>query len=435
MLQSEPFPETNKVVSNWIAERATQAYSVSTTSLEESLLDALLNAVYSQPFAEDLSPREKTIQRRLLLAAAFDLMVAAEYYATVGHVGWTYCPYSETEPAIYYPYTNICPRCVLSGAFHYHQANKPPSGNIGAATSKLLLLFFQSLFERFDRKIEILKGSEPVDAIFLDRISSPHVYLFAEVKSAPLVTLPLARLTDKLTVEEGDAAVALQTHEKVNLTNLYQTPTFLFVPVEHQSAPFKWMYKKFPLGSKLNENDFHWAYRGLTNLLQNDTGFFDAYYKYWLNSFKAYETYDKREVIYWLTNACGQPSPRPANWPKRGKGGGYESVSDGKTSVGMDRTDDIKKSIYQVLKLGAEGKPLSDVNFLVAIVSNIHAARHFDEYLDALKDVIWTRDETGKIKYASQLAPDTPFYNLFDGIISLTQTVSRDPWIDTNFDF
>lgn len=63
---------------------------------------------------------------------------------------------------------------------------------------------------------------------------------------------------------------------------------------------------------------------------------------------------------YWFTNSCGQPIPRPDTWPHRA-GTGYESVSDSKTSVGIDRTDDIKKGTYQILKLGAEGNPSSYV--------------------------------------------------------------------------
>ena len=42
----------------------------------------------------------------------------------------------------------------------------------------------------------------------------------------------------------------------------------------------------------------------------------------------------------------------------------------------MDRTDDIKKGIYQVLKLGSEGKPQSTKwNYKVGIISNIHPVR------------------------------------------------------------
>ncbi|NJL56988.1 hypothetical protein HC928_18925 [bacterium] len=99
----------------------------------------------------------------------------------------------------------------------------------------------------------------------------------------------------------------------------------------------------------------------------------------------------------------------------------------------MDRTDDIKKATYQVLKLGAEGKPSQEYNYLVGILSNIHAVRHFDEYLNALKDIVWARDTTGTITRAGQLSPETSLFNLFDGIVTLTSITTRDPWVKTTF--
>ena len=93
-------------------------------------------------------------------------------------------------------------------------------------------------------------------------------------------------------------------------------------------------------------------------------------------------------------------------------------------------------SIYQVLKLGADSKPSKgDDRYLVGIVSNIHAVRHFDDYLNSLKDIIWTRDVSGNAVRASDLTPETPLFNLFDGIVALTYTVARDPWITKNFSF
>lgn len=419
----------------WVAERATNAYAISSEPAEKALLDVLLEAVYGYSLPANLSEDEKRRLRGRLLAAAFDLMVAAEYYRAVGHLGWVYCPFPDSEPAVYYPYTSICPRCVLDGRFHFHQANKPPSGNIGATTSRLLAMFLQALFDWHGRKVEIFKGSEPVDSIFIEKTANPAVYLFAEVKSAPLITLPLATATERLTIEEDQAAVSLRAHEKVNAASLYKPTTSIFVPIPSGQTPSGWTSKIFPIGNKQNENDSGWAYRGLASLLQSDPSFFPAYSQFWLATFDAYATSDKVKPIFWFTNACGQPSPRPNDWPKRSKGDGYESISDGKTSVGMDRTDDIKKSIYQVLKLGAEGKPSQNDKYLVGIVSNIHAVRHFDEYLKALKDIIWTRDETGKITQASQLPPNTELFNLFDGIIALTEVAARDPWIESTFNF
>lgn len=423
-------------VGNWISEKVSNSYVVSGSTNEIAFIKALIDAVYEYPYPTNVSNNEVKILRGKLLAAAFDLLVSVEYYKSMGHSGWVYCPFPEEEPFIYYPYTNVCPRCVLANDFRFHQANKPPSGSIGAMTSKLLGLFFEALFERHGRKIEIHKGMEPVDTIFIDNSTNPHVYLFAEVKSAPLLTLPLAMKTEKLTQEIDGTAKALLSHEKINIPQLYQTPIGLFVPVKSSGTRTGWENKIYPLGAKTNEKDTEWAYRGILSLLKTDNKFFATYASFWLAALEEYQSEAKTKLpIYWFTNGCGQPAPRPETWPKRSSGSGYESVSDGKTSVGMDRTDDIKKATYQVLKLGAEGKTEKGKRYLVGIVSNIHAIRHFDEYLTNLKDIIWTKDESGIVTRASQLDPNTEFYNLFDGIISLTNTVARDIWIKENFDF
>ena len=102
----------------------------------------------------------------------------------------------------------------------------------------------------------------------------------------------------------------------------------------------------------------------------------------------------------------------------------------------MDRTDDIKKGIYQVLKVGAESKPQPG-RFTVktALVSNIHAVRHYKEYLTSLEDIIWTIDESGQARKAGDLPPETKVFNLFDGIISFTGSHIRDTWLEQIFHF
>ncbi len=125
------------------------------------------------------------------LAAAFDLLVAAAYYGSVAHTGWIYCPESILGSAIFYPYTNVCPACAVKNQFHFHKANKPRSGVIGAHTSRLLALFIQEALARKKSSVKILKGSEPVDVIFIDNTTKPITVMFAEIKAAPLLTLPL----------------------------------------------------------------------------------------------------------------------------------------------------------------------------------------------------------------------------------------------------
>jgi len=196
-------------------------------------------------------------------------------------------------------------------------------------------------------------------------------------------------------------------------------------------------YKLISLGSMNKIGGSSWAYNRIEQALDSDTLLFNEYLDFWLRAFKNYETNKSaKDNVYWLTNACGQPNPRPSNWPQRRKGTGYESVSDGKTSVGMDRTDDIKKGIYQVLKVGAESKPQPG-RFTVktALVSNIHAVRHYKEYLTSLEDIIWTIDESGKARKTGDLPPDTQVFNLFNGIISFTGSHIRDNWLEQIFHF
>ena len=101
----------------------------------------------------------------------------------------------------------------------------------------------------------------------------------------------------------------------------------------------------------------------------------------------------------------------------------------------MDRTDDLKKATYQVLKIGAEGNPSSKYHFLVGIISNIHAVRHYDDYLMSIQDIIWTRNKNISVKTAADLPPEAPLFNLFDGIIALTDAKTRDEWVNKAFDF
>ena len=145
----------------------------------------------------------------------------------------------------------------------------------------------------------------------------------------------------------------------------------------------------------------------------------------------SYTNKDKQLSLYWLTNDCGTPSPIPENWPKR-KECGYESVSDSKTSAGMDRTDDIKKGIYQVLKLGAEYKTKYE-NVRTAIISNLPAIRHYDEYLLTIKDIVWTMSNEPYKTKLGELPFGASIYNLFDGIISLTKSDIRDMWVKNMF--
>ena len=368
----------------------------------------------------------------LSLAAAYDLFVAAEYYKRVTNKGWLY--YAVGEPLLLLPYTNTCPRCMLSGRFHHHKGQKPGSGQIGQATARMLGVFYDQLFARFDRPLHIFNGVEPVDFIVID--DATNTALLAEIKAAPVLTLPLAvNTTEQRKSDAEGETVSVGEHDTTDYSTLYSAPIYCFLPRRKGET---WTYELVSLGTP-KANDETWAYTGLALAFGADDALFSRYFDFWQRALTAYGKPEgsPHAPVFWLTNGCGQPSPRPLDWLKRKEGSGYESISDAKTSAGMDRTDDIKKGIYQVLKIGAESRKAGTrYTVKTGLLSNVHAVRHGDQYLTPLDSIVWAFDEEGAAKTAGDLPPDTALYGLTDGIITFTESTMRDDeWIKRNFTF
>ncbi len=355
------------------------------------------------------------------LAALFDLFVSAQYYNGLANKGWTYCPH---EPQmLLYSYTNICPRCLGRHEYVFTKSNKPESGQIGLATAEILCEMLVSYFRLKGRCLEIHKASEPIDVIVYE--PSTELMIISEVKAAPLFTIPLSLPCEKIT-EEINGELVVAEHSMSDNPFLRQSQPLLFFPATNRNSE-----KQFKLCIDWDKPyPFFFA---IKELCMSDDEFLSFFFDFWEEAFDAYKDKVKSNPIFWLTNACGVPTPRPYNWPQR-RTGGFETVSDSKTSVGMDRTDDIKKGIYQVLKLGAEYKPRYR-NIKTALISNIHAVRHNDEYLKCIKDIIWTIDESREVRSWSEVNDDIPLYNLFDGIISFTESDMRDDEVTRLFSF
>lgn len=419
-------------ISDWVKNAIDRAQALIMSPYEDDLSSLLIQKALD-------SAESGYCSSNIALAAAFDLFVTAQYYTNLTHKGWHYCPIGE--PALFFPFTNVCPRCVLRGSFQFETANKPQSGSIGQATSRLLSVFLTQLFTRARKDFRIYRGPEPVDMLIYD--VHKDVVLLAEIKAAPLATLPLVIPSDEMieSVDGGDP-IAVSSHSLSDNPFLNSSELFLFLPLRKEGSN---RYRFVSLGNA-HMKETGWAYKQLRHILERDSDFFREYLDFWLEAFEAYqanyrvsrrsEEHFTMSNTFWFTNACGQPYPRPSDWPLRQRGSGYESVSDGKTSVGMDRTDDIKKGIYQVLKVGVESKPgRGHFQVKTALISNIHAVRHYRDYLHSLEDVVWLIDKSKKAKKVVDLSDDIDVYNLFDGIISFTESHIRDEWIEENFLF
>ena len=193
----------------------------------------------------------------------------------------------------------------------------------------------------------------------------------------------------------------------------------------------KWQMKTWTFSRPFDNTDTFFV-EMMTELVGQNC-FFMSYLISWQVAFEAYSGKKKTAAIFWLTNGCGVPSPVPIHWPDRA-GSGRETISDGKTSVGLDRTDDIKKGVYQLLKLRMT--PITkDYTVKVGIVSNAHAARHHEEYIKPIENVMWLESTKDDVESTGDLPDETPVYNLFDGIITFTECFTKDSWIKYNFDF
>ena len=405
----------------WVKTQIDKAVQVRLTSEERELANLLIERAhgYAAASATDFG---------LSLAAAFDLFVAIAYYAVVTNTGWLYCP--KMPPLLIYNFgANACSRCLLTGEFHYHPASKPPSGAIGKITRRLLCVFLTCLFERNNSSIKVYIASEPVDVIVYDEAAG--AVLLAEAKAGPLTVLPLASLTEQQTQNDESADVIPRPHASTDNTALTSAPLSIMLPVANLASKTGWDIKLLPL-SPLNQTDRQtWAREEVRRVLVDNEANLQSYFQFWARAYAAYgnERKDPIDAVFWLTGACGAPKPKPAHWPE-GK-----TVSDAKTTVGMDRTDDIKKATYQVLKIATAAKPRTSYHVKTALISNIHAVRHYEAYLQDFQDVVWAQDETLLAKTAGELPPDKALYNLFDGILSFTRSHSRDEWISDAFKF
>jgi hypothetical protein len=338
---------------------------------------------------------QNAIPQGVALAASFDLLVGLFYYQKVPNRGWLLCTCGPEQ--YFFPFVNVCPRCALEQSPVYHKAGKSQSANIGAAAIKALILFIQEWFRSQDKDLLVFKGEEPVDLCILDQ--TRNILLLAEVKSAPLLTLPLVIIPDNAS-DEAD------THESLTLGLMQNSKLGILLPFRETT---KWKTKTLLFNKRFDNSDTYFV-KMLTLLVKQPT-FYKMYLTTWQAAFEAYSNRDKTTAIFWLTNGCGVPNPAPINWPDR-TGSGRESISDGKTSVGLDRTDDIKKGVYQLLKLRLA--PINqDFEVKVCIISNAHAARHEEEYIEPIANMMWLVSDLTDIDVVADLPPQTPIHNLW----------------------
>lgn len=363
---------------------------------------------------------DNAIETGLALAALFDLAVSARYIENVGNDNWIYCK-EWGIPTALYPFVNACPLCTVNGEFAHVFANKPPSAQIGHATSVTLAIMLNALARRNtggDFEVREIRGTGVVDAILI----GPDSLTLMEIKSSPLVALPVMGEVPLLTTNAQEDWKRIETPSHTRTATTGSEPLSFLVNRE----------LAIPLGSQRSfEAGRH--YRRIKQWLETKDNL-DQYVRAWIEMYDSYDSKTDRPAVYWLTNGCGIPTPRPDSWPRTSSGRAFESISDSKSSVGIDRTDDIKKGIYQVLKMSTHYKEDefdASIHIYVALVSNVHAVKHHNDYLSKVQDVIWTLDGKDR-SYVIERTPELTtvlserLYNLVDAIFSFTRPYYRE---------
>jgi hypothetical protein len=336
-------------------------------------------------------------------AFCFDLVMSSAYLdATAGiEKSIEQCDGINESYNAHLGFINLCSPCYINnGTWSYQKAVKPQSGALGKLSSEVILRFIEKLYPQLTEVIAV-GGTESSDAVLKHKSG---MVILAEIKSAPLLTYPFL-------FNAPDSCLRGE-HEKLIITNsqLRACDSAIFL---HGLGPVN-------LG-KVGDN--LWPFKPLVNFLieEENMPFIQEAINEWLSARDAYSKKDRQNKMFYLANASGSP-PKIAKdrdgWPKK------ESISDSKTSAGMDRTDDIKKGIYQSLKIGTNLK--DDPRIKTAIISNLPAYRHGQEYVNPFIDMLWGLDEDIIELNGQKGILSNKLRRVFDFIITLEEPILRD---------
>lgn len=370
-------------------------------SAASELVDVFLDSYKALLKEDEFYPPE------VVFPAIFDFLATAEYAKRMlADAGWTYCrgsDYSEGS-ALYFPFLKACPRCSThQGRRQPIKSNKPGSDSIGEIAGNATLLILSKILEYTRPTAQIRKSTDrrgDVDLV----ISDDDLFVLAEIKSSPLVVYPLeillsgpmTEVKDGITQQLKDHSPATSRIDKEDI-NLY---------IAHKN-------ERILLGTRHKAD---WVYSALTNYVREKR-----------NVAFLIEAWSELQDVYRAKGRSSNGSIDNRRWITYGCGGG---VDDSKNAPGIDRTDDIKKGTYQVLKLGAYYKEKAPgKNISTILIANFFAYHTNTRYLKEIEDVLWT-----KPKYEIDLT-DTPYgaeirgfkkdavFNLYDAVLCFTGAI------------
>jgi hypothetical protein len=335
-------------------------------------------------------------------AFCFDVVMSLAYADSTSGLE----SYIETCPNLAPPFNahlgfiNLCAPCYEKAEkWVYQKAGKPSSGALGKLSSEIILKFIEKTSKHITQVISV-GGADSADAVLCHK---DKTLIFAEVKSAPLMTYPIVFALPKEFYKEP--------HKKVILTSS-QLKTL-------DAGLYMHNKEIIPLGKA---DSLLWPFQGAIDFITSskNENLISGFVETWLSARRAYVTRDRNNKMFFLANASGSPpiiAKQRDGWPSK------ESISDSKTSAGMDRTDDIKKGIYQALKIGSEYKEHDFVK--TALISNLPAYRHGEEYVQPFIPMLWGNEDDLETLSGINVLRRDRMKRVFDFIITIEEPILR----------
>ncbi|MEG8018782.1 hypothetical protein [Sphingomonas sp. LR55] len=328
------------------------------------------------------------------------------------------------ETQAFFPLTWMCPHCVAKGkpldecylpdavrkaeprgSFPFkdyprvERLAKPGGRAIGDFGIKILKAILRGVFLKTAPEIVMRDGGGIRGEFDLTFASEQHL-IFGEVKAKPLIVYPLRIGLSAAPSLGGHRWHRISARDAKDMT-IYLAASDYHLPITPPTVLDSDVWPLPQLATLLGDPNH------LETIVQNWKLHLDRY-RAWVN-----EPRDTR----WHRFGCG-------NFSVREDGVSVEKrVANTKELPGLDRTDDVKKGMAQLLRFARYKHDCPQRAISCVLIGNTHAETHAAEYVDPVVTLKIMRD-----------GQDTHPVWLFDAIIGFTRNDINNPGLHSIFD-
>jgi hypothetical protein len=227
--------------------------------------------------------------------------------------------------------------------------------------------------------------------------STPQQLILGEIKASPLIAFPVAaHIDDDTTVPDHSWTGVTNSDRWAIFIGAAETPVSRYIPVTEPGQRGVWPLED--IARLVTEPD-------------TVTMLFEA----WRRQLVGYRLFNSEDPLTrWHRFGCGNIESRDAD------GAVQLRVDNTKTLPGLDRTDDIKKGLAQVILFGRLKRGCTIRAIKTVLFGNLYAETHHQHYVRPIADaqLVWGDEE--------------PLW-LFDALIALSRNIINDSDVERLF--